>query len=341
MNANTAPARQQDFAAAGPIPRESIDFLVATAARAPSVHNIQPWTFAYTADGTLELRIDPDRNLPIADPNARELVVSCGAALLNLRLAVRQLQLQPVVETTAWADDPLLLARVRAVPAPGPSADEHVLIEAIPRRHTHRGTFTDECLPADRRDALAAAAAVEGAWLRYLDKSTQLVGLTALARAADAAQHADTDWRAEMALWTPAPGERRRDGVPVEAYAPRPAAPSGPLPARDFALGRSWGWVGDEHTRPAAVAVLLTDDDQIADWLRAGQALQRCLLRGAADWIFATFATQPLEVPFTRAALRDLLQTRGFPQMVLGLGHAHSASVTPRRPTEEMLHRTP
>src|SRR5271165_1434657 len=52
--------------------------VVAIAARAPSVHNTQPWKFRVTGD-VIELRADPDRILPQIDPVGRELIVSCGA----------------------------------------------------------------------------------------------------------------------------------------------------------------------------------------------------------------------------------------------------------------------
>src|SRR4029450_12553853 len=57
---------------------------------APSVHNTQPWTFVLFSD-RMELRADRARQLPVLDPDGRELVASVGAALFNVRgaLAVR------------------------------------------------------------------------------------------------------------------------------------------------------------------------------------------------------------------------------------------------------------
>ena len=68
---------------------ENAQYLIATAARAPSVHNSQPWQFQVTAQA-VELWSDPRRKLQ-TDPLGREMLISCGAALYGLRLAVRSL----------------------------------------------------------------------------------------------------------------------------------------------------------------------------------------------------------------------------------------------------------
>ena len=71
-------------------------FLITAAARAPSVHNTQPWRFR-VSPGAVELWSDPRRKLR-ADPSGREMLISRGAALFGLRLAVRSLGYLPVTE---------------------------------------------------------------------------------------------------------------------------------------------------------------------------------------------------------------------------------------------------
>ena len=60
---------------------------VALACRAPSLHNSQPWR--WIADGpTLHLFADPTRLMFAADPQGREITLSCGAALDHLIVAM-------------------------------------------------------------------------------------------------------------------------------------------------------------------------------------------------------------------------------------------------------------
>ena len=79
-----------------PIPPGQAGYLIATAARAPSVQNTQPWRFR-VSEYAIELYADPGRKLQV-DRAGREMLISCGAALYGLRLAVRSLGHLPAVE---------------------------------------------------------------------------------------------------------------------------------------------------------------------------------------------------------------------------------------------------
>ena len=99
-------------AAASPaFTRDDIAFLVASAARAPSVHNTQPWKFRVRGS-VIELLADPDRQLHYVDPAGRELMISCGAALFGLRLGLRKLGHVAAVEILPDRAQPWLVAQV-------------------------------------------------------------------------------------------------------------------------------------------------------------------------------------------------------------------------------------
>ncbi len=79
-------------AAGGVLTSDQVAFVLATAGRAPSLHNTQPWRFRVRGNG-LDLYADPDRRLRAIDPDGREMLISCGAALFGLRLGIRHLGL--------------------------------------------------------------------------------------------------------------------------------------------------------------------------------------------------------------------------------------------------------
>ena len=72
--------------------------LLRAAVRAPSLHNTQPWAFGF-GDRHVELYADSSRHLPRADSTGRSLLVSCGAALFNLRVAAAHLGMHPRVRS--------------------------------------------------------------------------------------------------------------------------------------------------------------------------------------------------------------------------------------------------
>ncbi|HUY46656.1 MAG TPA: hypothetical protein VMV92_13130 [Streptosporangiaceae bacterium] len=326
---------------------DQLGFLVAAAGRAPSVHNTQPWRFA-PLGASLELHADRARRLRAVDPAGRELLISCGAALFGLRLAVRQLGHLPVVELLPDPARPDLLARVQLGRQVTLGPGEWEMHAAAPHRHTHRGPFSAEPLPAGLLAALQHDAVAEGATLVLLDQQLRY-RLRSLAAAAARWQRRDPLVRAELRRWTRQEGSTARDGVPAYAYPAVPAAQDGisagperALPLRDFDLGRGAGLLEVGGSPPAATAVLVTTGDTPTDWLRAGQALNRMLIHAASKWVFATLNSQPMESTALRALVRSRLFLPGAPQILLELGRAHTAPATARRPVDELIStRTP
>jgi len=315
-------------------------YLIATAARAPSVHNTQPWRFR-VEQSAIELYSDPRRRLRL-DPKSREKLISCGAALFGLRLAVRSLGYQPVVELFPDPARPRLLARVTAG-APEPvTAKERAMFKALPHRHTHRGAFAPGPLPVGMLAGLQHDALAERASLDVVQPGLAYQRLADIVGVAAGRMDLDPRVRGEMRWWTRSAASAARDGVPAHAFpataARQPGRRPGRLRQRDFDAGRGLGLLPEEEgPPPAATAVLLTPGDSRTDWLHAGQALHRLLLHAASRWVFASLYTQPLENAPIRALIKERLALPGEPQMLLQLGVARTTHATARRPPEELI----
>jgi hypothetical protein len=316
--------------------KEHAQYLIATAARAPSVHNSQPWRFR-VSQGAVELWCDPRRRT-WSDPNGREMLISCGAALFGLRLAVRSLGIQPVVDLLPEQARPRLVARVRPGRAMPVNALEARMIAAVPHRHTHRGPFEPVPLPPGLLPRLQNDVLIERAELAFIPPGLRFERLVQLAMSASRRGDADARSRATVHRWTRAAGQPERDGIPATALTagPAPRLRPGQLPQRDFDLGRHLGLLPADGAPPVVTAVLLTRDDRRADWLRAGQALYRMLLDAATEWVFASLHTQPLEDPVTRFLIPGQVGIPGHPQMVLQFGRAAIAASTARRSADEL-----
>ncbi|MEV7612758.1 nitroreductase [Streptomyces sp. NPDC089799] len=319
---------------------DTVALLVGDAVTAPSMHNAQPWRFVFRPDsGVLELHGDPERAMTRTDPDHRALHLGCAAALFNLRVSAARNGLDARVDLLPDTSDPWLLAAVSFGSPVGEAHELAALHAALRRRHTSRMPFGDEPVPPALLDGLRAAARLEGCRLTVPDRRHTE---TVLALVRDAEHHEEMDplARAETAAWTS--GTRgttpttRGDGIPAEAFGPRSSGTVAPV--RDFGRARpvpDRGWaVFEEHPQ---LALLGTTNDTPADWLRAGQALERVLLRATADGLATSMTSQALEWPDLRWTVRDPLSPVGHVQMVLRLGYGPSGPATPRRPVGDVL----
>ena len=311
---------------------DPIAIALEAAVRAPSPHNTQPWRFAIAAD-RIDVLLDAERILPVADREGREARLSCGAAILDMRLAMRAAGRDSVVHLLPGRERPEHLATVLVTGSCRPTPEDRTLARAITSRRSNRRPFTDRPVPVWIRQALVRAAGFEGAQLTLLDRPADLDALAALLRHAEHLQSEDPEFRAELRRWT-VNGGARDDGVPTVAGGPRPA-PGSLLTLRHYATGNP---VAPErpYEREPLVAVLSSFTDTPLAQVRTGQAMQRVLLTGTAAGVSASFLAQPVEIASTRAELRQLLGGRAHPQTVLRFGYGFTAPPTPRRRPEKV-----
>jgi len=317
----------------GPALRECL----LAACAAPSVHNTQPWLFRPRGDA-IDVLVDRRRQLATMDPDGREMFVSVGAAILNLRLAIRAHGREARVRLMPDGDQPDLAARLTMDRSTAPPAAVVALAGTIPRRHTNRRPFLDKPVPFGTLEELAAAADTEQAALLAVDTALR-DGVLSLTRTAENRMRADPRYRTELAAWTTPGGVGRRDGVPRQAFGPR--ATDRALPLRDFALGHGAATATVAFEPEPTLILLFTTGDTPADWLRAGAAMQRVLLTATLRGLAATPLSQLLEVPKLRALLADAV-TGQVVQTVLRIGYPTTpALATPRRPLDDVVITAP
>jgi len=309
--------------------------IIEAAGAAPSIHNTQPWRFRVAGADLLEVHGDPERMLWVADAHGRALHLSCGAALFNLRLAARSTGAKPLV----WPlpdpkAEPTLMASVQLTPGRPATVGECELFGSIWQRHTSRVPFSRQRIPDAVWVALEQAASAEFALLRPLGAADTARDLQ-IAADAERELAEDFDHRVELARWIGTDGD---DGVPATALGSKPDRD--PAPVRD--LGRAVPATalpaGSYEAQPQ-LAVLATARDDPADWLRAGQALQRVLLSATVGGLAASFLYQPIE-------LHDMRQSTGWwpwpecPQIIVRLGYGPAGAGSPRRRVNDILDRS-
>ncbi|WP_131786427.1 nitroreductase [Protofrankia symbiont of Coriaria ruscifolia] len=290
--------------------REQIEEVVTEASLAPSIHDTQPWHW-FAGSGRLELFADPSLLLGAIDPDGRQLLISCGAALYYARLALRARDLVPEVTVLpygpGYADldmdlagrEPLATIHVSTVLPP--DAGERALVTAMRDRITDRRPLRPAPVQATVVEELGQAAEAEGCWLAALG-----------------ATDVDTMWLDTMDRHVAAGGT---GGIGMDAPGRSPTAPV-------------------EARRPTVVA-LGTDADRPVDRMAAGQAVARILLTAAAHGAAARPVGHAEDIDAIRVRVRELLRSTGHVQMIILVGYPlpGGSPVEParRRPTSEIL----
>ncbi|PPK62540.1 NAD(P)H nitroreductase [Actinokineospora auranticolor] len=316
--------------------RETVHTALRLACCAPSVHNTQPWRWRV---GRAEIRLyaDQSRRLPATDPDGRDLLLSCGAALHHLVVALAAFGWTAHVRRLPDPELPDHLATVTVSPST-PTRDDIVRAAAVTRRRSDRRAYAAWPVRAEHLDELVLAAGGSGVLARHLSGDTR-TALTRLIAEADAHQDADGDYRTELAVWT---GRHAGsdDGVPAantvrdtrygDLVTRRFSAPL--LTQHDRATG---GGAGE-------LLVLGTSSDDRVSRLRAGEATSAVLLAATTLRLATCPLSQPVEIPRTRDLLRErVLDDAMVPQLVLRVGWAAAPAQalprTPRRPLSETV----
>ncbi|MCV7368694.1 NAD(P)H nitroreductase [Mycolicibacterium duvalii] len=313
---------------------ETLRSALALAARAPSVHNSQPWQWR-VGEHSLHLYANPDLLLSHTDPDGRDLLLSCGAALNHCAVALAALGWQAKIHRFPNPADPCHLAAVEVYRYPAAELDI-ALAAAIPRRRTDRRHYSSWPVPRGDIALMGARAARAGVILRRIDD------LEALRRLVDeaASRHlADPGYLTELTTWS----GRYASTAGVPARSVPGANGTGSVPLRSFAggvLAQPEGVEADEEN--AVVVALGTVADDRLSRLRAGEAASIVMLTATAQGLASCPITEPLEVPDTRATVRsDVFGADAYPQIMLRIGwapvNADPLPSTPRRDIAEFV----
>lgn len=217
---------------------------------APSIFSERPWELQVVADDRIELYAVPHPVL--GNRLIREIVISCGAALYNLRLAIQvggrdpAVLLLPALDrgsgllSTVTPQRTLLASLEVTQVRPDPPSDaEQERYEAMWLRRTDDAPYQYIPVPLPILVEMEESAAHERAWLRTLTRGETRHLLHATVQASG-------ELEGTLSGLTTAP-----TAAEIAAF--------------------------EHHPQ---IMTLSSDDDRPLDWLRTGEALQHALLTG-------------------------------------------------------------
>lgn len=316
---------------------------ITLANRAPSIHNTQPWRWLL-GDESIHLMADQTRRLPATDPEGRDLLLSCGAALHHLRVALAAQGWRTIVHRLPNPGDPDHLAAVE-FSAKSPSTEDITFVGAISHRRTDRRRFSSWPVPDGHLDLMAKRAAKAGALLVPVTDGVVRGKLTDAIDQAAGLQVHDPAYTAELASWS-GRGGLTPDGVLAASTSPA-IRNHGDTAMRAFPTGT----LADARTGRAEpdggeLLVLATLNDDLVSVLRAGEAASVALLTATSIGLATCPLSQALEVADTREIIRQhVLDGGAYPHLILRTGWTPTAAPppprSPRRATADTIDYLP
>jgi hypothetical protein len=306
------------------------------ACRAPSVHNSQPWRWVCEG-AVLQLFVDRYRWVHSADRSGREAILSCGAVLDHLRVAMVASGWQANIDRFPNPNNLDHLASIDFSPLKFVTEAQHQRAEAILQRRTDRlplgrPTYWPSFEPLLRScvdESIAMLDVLSDEVRAELAKASQL---TEALRRDDASYHAELQW------WTSP--FALSEGVPPDALASASERQrvdvARDFPARSYAERRA-----EVAVDWSKILVLSTAGDTRAEVLRCGEALSTVLLECTMAGMATCTLTHLIELDDSRDIVRRLIGERGEPQVLIRAGIAppmeELPAATPRRPLDQVL----
>lgn len=317
---------------------EVIRDAVMLASRAPSLHNSQPWRWVVEG-ARLQLWADPRRLMPATDRSGRELILSCGAVLDHLRVAMAAAGWDAATTRLPDPSEPDLLAIVEFRSIDAVTEARRQRAAAIRRRRTDRLPFAAPSAWASLEPALRRAVLPHQVMLDVVTDDAR----PALAEASQLTERLhryDTSYVSELRWWT-SPFESDATHVPDSALVSgeeaaavdvaRAFPPAGGHPQRS----------GVDHDRSRIVVLSTLDGDSRLDVLRCGEALSAVLLECTVAGLATCTLTHMTEMAMSRDTIRQLTGTTGTPQLLIRIGtstlNGHHVESTARRLVTEVL----
>jgi hypothetical protein len=311
--------------------------MVALATRAPSVHNTQPWHWCVAGE-RVSLFADSSRQLQYADPDGRDLVISCGAALHHLQVAAAATGWKTLVRRMPNPYNDAQLANVSFRPEE-PTPEALAALDALVARRTDRRRPSSWPVPRERLDALLALGPAAGVTIVGVVSQRARSELLQILAEAEKAQRLNSRYVDEIVSWTARQGN---EGIPSTSLLRRVSETAPGIAPSRFPSGTLTDHKPEAEPAEPALLAICTSSDDTQSRLRAGEALGAMLVKGTADGLAMVPLSQAIEEDRTRRLVQnELLGDAVCPQIIVQVGWAPIAHeqipLTPRRPVGEVL----
>lgn len=324
---------------------KGIPDLLKWAVLAPSSHNTQPWRFS--VDGN-SIVVSPDfeRRLQVSDTANRELYLSLGAAIGNLKVAAHYFGW----ETAEVIDEQegVISKKIELQRGYKRTLEDEELFRAITKRVSNRRSHQNKVVPQKMQEAVQRFASDSGIQIELVEDSRQKSKIGELTGQGEEEAFSNINFRSELEKWVRPSSTKDRDGMPISGL----VSPYGRLPnffvEKGFwAVVKSGIGAGEAASitkklisqQTAGVGVISAPDDP-QSWMRAGELFEKIALKATSLGLSTSVLAVLIETGEFHKELQATINSKERPQMMFRLGYPSAeATLSPRWRAEKLTER--
>ena len=303
---------------------------------AASGHNTQPWKFVIE-ENAIVIRPDFSRSLPVVDPEHRELWISLGCALENMKVAAREFGYAYDVdypENTETGEIRLTLRESETEPSE--------MFKAIAVRQNTRANFDEQVVDDSILFEVRSVEidVTQGVDIFTDDERMELI--RKMVYEGNLAQYANKDFVDELNNWlrfNKGSALRENDGL-FSRCSGNPEVPSwlGKIFVTTMAPDAQAKSDDEKMIHSAGYMILSTKGNSVREWVLTGELYERVALVLTKHGVRTSLMNQPIEVPELRENLYEPLELFGEqPQLILRFGYGELMPYSLRRSLDEVL----
>ena len=326
---NPRDVRPEDYDQSLPL-RERLIYLINYAVLAPSTHNTQPWLFR-VSPSSIDILADRSRALPVIDPDDRSLLISCGATAGTLAKSLEAVGIEFHVVFLPDPKETDLVARIE-VDGEGPIPENwNTILGTIRARKSVRKGFLRKSLKNSELQFLNDVKPTNDVIVEIVQEfGTEQLVLKSVFDS-ETTRLLDKHYLRENASWKHPFRTRSKDGIP-DTLGTSSSTPSLWAPENvDDATG------ADSTIRFSRVMVVMTPQNRPLNWVQSGFQMAYTLVEVTSHGLSAAIVSHPFQNEEVRFQVEALTESDWAAQILLRIGYAEHASLTPRRALLDVL----
>lgn len=317
--------------------KEKLKFLINYAILAPSSHNTQPWFFKIKGN-FIEVKANMNRALPISDPTHRELFISLGTSIENLKEALEAYNFKFSLEIFYDCKDELVARFAIEQLKEDKEINEEVLNSIISRRN-NRFLYQEKNIP---KEFLEWAESLKDDSISICLTHDKLVREKIVDVVLNSIETAFSDkkFRQELSYWVKPSLNKYKDGIPGNNIGiPFLFSFLAPYMIKFFNIFKLQRKSEKNILNSAPILGLISvKEDNIYNWIKSGMLYEEIALKAERNNIKTAVLAAPVEIKEFYKDLQQILNTSFRPQIFFRLGYSNKIQPqSPRLNLEEVI----